>query len=140
MSAFLLDQKKISRLINYCSDLFPNGLSGFCSYLNFDTRNQIEKMKLEKNLSIKEIFHHLICEANYQAVNGRYNQNDETFSQYQMKITFQNVWEAIKFCDCALYQMSEGENYFKRSGYEIVKRLKQGIIENQKDYISASWG
>lgn len=143
MSCCLVDQDKVSRLINYTIKILtpfnPLATDLLLAYLPKEAREKIEALSLG-GLTREMAIHKIIIKSNYEAFNYCYETNEETIYFYKYNQAFTNFWEALKFCDYVLYQMKQGQDFEKRLGYQIVKSIKQVIIEKQSEYQSAPWG
>ena len=125
MSAFIVDKETIDKIIstisknNYLRDLYSLG-----SY--------------EQNTEFgKKLF-----KMNYEAVNQRYNENNQ-LEDYNYSYQNCSKVEAYKSAQCLRYQCSEG-NVSEWTLYKelnnIINRLASEIISSLQEYEKANWG
>lgn len=80
---------------------------------------------------------------NYQAVNYRYNEEDEPHKfVYKSTGHKYNKFQQLKSIQCLLYQCSEGnvpENNYYKELKRIEKSLISEIVHSLKEYDEAQW-
>lgn len=130
MSAFIVDDKTINRIVSYilgpCGEWF--------------------KIRLKTFLKSEEIGPDILgkkmLEMNHEAVEQRYNQQKREVSYTYQHVVVRKI-QVFKSLQCFTYQCSEGnvpEQEFFKLLEELEHNLASEIVSEIKEYQDAEWG
>jgi hypothetical protein len=131
MSAFIVSKNHLDSIVTFAKvklkELYFDGeslsLVGF--YEGVENTNKLGQILLD---------------ANYDSVNYRYNEKEESYN-YQFKHTeLLTPIEIIKACHCLNYQSCEVPNWEKTKAYKIIQNIISQATTKISGYEEAEWG
>ena len=134
MSAFMVEDKTINRVVSWLSD---------------DQEGDWIKRRLDIHLADNENsqeFRQSLFQMNIDGVNARYGEDEsKEFRplEYKFRYELTNQFQVLKSLQCLLYQCSEGdvpetELYKTMKDYEHSMAMR--IVRNLPQYDKAQWG
>lgn len=131
MSAYVVSNKHIDTILQFTTNYHPLGSirvyhKGDVLVVDTPALTKVGRILLDEN------------EKSYAY---RYNEDTPAPSQYVFKRAeaITSV-EAIKLCDCLIYQSCEtGAEYYDSLAYEIVTAIRERAIDTLPGYEQAAW-
>jgi len=134
MSAFIVSQKTVNRIIDYIAwnsnkDLYMLRILNNAGYKLPD-----DVIKLGQDM----------VALNYGAVNERYSEEEKPEKFQRIRNLRASLIQTVKSLQCFLYQCTEGEDFENSKLYQGLRRLEEHllneIVTSLPAYEKAVWG
>ena len=144
MSAFIVEDQTINRIVTCLADLEHSNVEPFMSLTEHGARfngSSGDERQARADRLAREMF-----TMNMMAVHFRYGKLDDMMPERAFEFAWEHsgdAWQVLKSLHCYLYQCSEG-NVPDRPLYKELKefgaRLADALACSQPQYDAASWG
>ena len=138
MSAFIVNDKTINRILTFISSYSPHGRNPFQEWfkelsLNLNHSNETDLQEIGEEL----------LKLNLKSVNYRYNQRTKINSMdYKFKYEDCDIYQAFKHLSCLTYQSCEGKAE-KTPLYKLLIKIENllcsDIVYDSKEFKNAEW-
>jgi hypothetical protein len=134
MSAFIVSQKTVNRIIDYIAwvSMKDPYMLRILSHAGYELPDSVNRLGQD------------MIKLNYGAVNERYGEEEKPEKFQRVRNVPASLIQTVKSLQCFLYQCTEGEQFENSKLYQCLRRLEEHllneIVTSLPAYGHAVWG